>query len=245
MGTDYFACTMSNHVCPNTHQSSDHSFIIVFLFSGLSATIGSAETFNKWLESVQHAHGYEHAFISHPHRYSHLRKFYYALRPTPDSPFPGLDVYTPPGNIRFLHPIAMLSSGALTLPADLALEASDTLRLYEALAMHKDKISVNLDNLKPERFFQNVSLLRQEDIIRYEVALKEVIVQMTSLHDTQGLASPLHSVVHHLEDPILSATPRRALEAQPSKPIFRGNLLYLLSELHCHGDLVCAKHLIP
>lgn len=198
--------------------------------------------FNDWLKSVQESHGYEHTFISHPHRYSHLRKHYYALQ-MKHKLFSGLHTHQSTDRVRFLHPIAMLSFGGRSLPLDLALEASDTLQLYKALVAHQDKINTNLDCLEPRRFFPTSSFLRQKDIIRYEVALKDVVTELAARHDSQDAVSPLTCVISTLADTVIARIPRASLEAAPMRQTFRSNLIYLLSDLHVSGNLVGTYYL--
>jgi hypothetical protein len=194
--------------------------------------------FNSWLKSVQEAHGYKHKFISHPHRYSHLRKYNYLLQKDPPKSFTGLNSFQSTQRLRFLHPIAMLSFGARAMPPDLALEASDTLALYGALVACQDRLPVNLDHLQPSNFFTDHSLLRQKDILRYEAALKDVLEPLLSSGDPQDMSSPLYSVIHHLEDEVMQEIPQTLLNSVPSRGSFRSNLIHFFSDLHVNGDLV-------
>ncbi len=106
--------------------------------SGLSATIGMPEKFNAWLETVQKAKGFEHKFIHHLHRYSHLRKFaYFPQLLDKDEPFVGLDGGRSSNEMmRFIHPVSTLSFAG-TMPPDLSLESSDLLHLYRVLLSQK------------------------------------------------------------------------------------------------------------
>jgi superfamily II RNA helicase len=201
--------------------------------SGLSATVGSPEAFNEWLHSVQTEHGFNHTFVTHPHRYSHLRKFYYAPQYKPKMPFSGLDTYESTERTLFLHPISMLSFGPRSLPPDLALEASDTLQLYMALVSHKDKIRDDLSTLEPTKFFPDHSLLSQKDIIRYEDALKAIVLKLVN----QDATSALSAIIQDLEDRKLGQI-RHLLEITPSKLSFRSNLIHLISDLHVGDNLV-------
>lgn len=206
----------------------------VSIFSGLSATIGSPEIFNKWLESVQQAHGYEHTFIEHPYRYSHLRKFYYALEKESQASFEGLDTYQSTGRARFLHPIAMLSFGARSLPPDLSLEASDVLTLYQAMTFCQGISKHHLEALDPRKFFLQNQFLRQEDIIRYESALKEVLADLIASYDPRDSSSPVHTIVERLRDPVMA----RISGAAPSRESYLSNMIHLIADLHTQGELV-------
>lgn len=187
---------------------------------------------------MQEAHGYKHKFIRHPHRYSHLRKFIYALQKPPPIPFSGLELHQSTERIRFLHPIAMLSFGSRSLPPDLALEASDALTLYEALASCKDRLPSGIEHLHPTKFFPERKFLRQMDILRYEDALKEVLTPLIAISDPQDSSSVMKAIIHHLEDPILQEIPKGLLNNIPSRVIFRRNLIHFVSDLHTKGDLV-------
>ncbi|KAF7974023.1 hypothetical protein HWV62_13539 [Athelia sp. TMB] len=205
--------------------------------SGLSATVGSPEIFNEWLRSVQEAHGYQHKFISHPHRYSHLRKFNYVLQKPIKQSFTGLESHQPTGRLRLLHPISLLSFGARSMPPDLALEASDTLSLYEALTKRQDRINVNLRGLHPKKFFEGSGFLTQKDVLRYEAALKSILVPLISSNDPNDSNSTLNLVIRDLEDPVMREMPPESLNQIPARGAFRSNLIHFLSDLHTSGDL--------
>ncbi|TFK38254.1 hypothetical protein BDQ12DRAFT_684235 [Crucibulum laeve] len=203
---------------------------------GLSATIGSPETFNEWLKTVQNAHGFEHIFIQHPHRYSHLRKSFYVFSGNPR--FECLETYKTTSRIRLLHPISLLSFGARSLPEDLALEARDTYTLYQALGSQKASNQSDLASLEPTVFFSsNSHLLRQMDIIRYEASLKSVISRLILHPESQEPSSSLHRIIQHLKDDQISATPEEVLNTSPSRDLFKGNLPFLLADLHVQNEL--------
>ncbi|KAF8636971.1 hypothetical protein AX17_003132 [Amanita inopinata Kibby_2008] len=204
---------------------------------GLSATIGSPEVFNNWLEAVQEAHGYKHAFIQHPHRYSHLRKFFYLLdKKRKSSEFPGLSDYQPTSSARFLHPISMLSFGAQSIPPDLALESRDALKLYEVLVQNDSHLDCDTEVLEPRRFFsQNKGrLLTQKDIIRYEDTLKSAISSLLATFDPTDSSSAFYNVRNGLNDPLLATVSPNAV---PSTTVFLHNLIYLVADLHAKDEL--------
>ncbi|EGO30017.1 hypothetical protein SERLADRAFT_413254 [Serpula lacrymans var. lacrymans S7.9] len=204
---------------------------------GLSATVGSPELFNKWLQSVQETRGFKHRFIHHPHRYSHLRKFFYALQYEPRDTFQGLDSYRSTERLRFLHPVTTLSFGTRSLPPDLSLEASDTLALYEALMSCRDVISSDLGSLEPGRYFPSNRLLQQIDVINYEADLKAVLSTLIATSDPRDKSSPLSRVIHSLEDSRLSSLSSDALNAKPDRLLYRRNLIRLVCDLHAQNDL--------
>jgi hypothetical protein len=80
----------------------------------LSATIGNPKEFNEWLLSTQKALGNDLTMVSHPHRYSDLRKFIYSPPKTFDFQsltekpvFGHLGLDETPG-FTFMHPVASL-----------------------------------------------------------------------------------------------------------------------------------------
>ncbi|KIY71644.1 P-loop containing nucleoside triphosphate hydrolase protein [Cylindrobasidium torrendii FP15055 ss-10] len=194
---------------------------------GLSATVGSPEKFNAWLETIADAHNWEHSFIHYQHRYSHLRKFLYqsdVKRQLNGSNFDGLSSHSATDRLYFLHPISLLSFGERTLPDDLSLESRDTLMLYDAFA---DVYGEEVSDLEPVAFLSpnrhNRQLLIQADVLRYESALKERFIEYTH-QDPPGSKA----VVHALEDPNI---PRE------SNVDLLGGLLSLVTDLHARGML--------
>ncbi|KAF8551588.1 P-loop containing nucleoside triphosphate hydrolase protein [Imleria badia] len=204
---------------------------------GLSATVGAPEKFNTWLEAVQRAGRFQHTFVHHPHRYSHLRKFFYNIHEKPSSTFESISTYKSTGRMRYLHPIAMLAFGPRTIPSDLALEASDTLTLYQALMAHGDLPPSTLDTLDPLNFFPSDRLLQQTDVIRYDAALKACLVPMVDQFDPRNTAAPLYKVIASLEDVTLSRVPTEVINTQPERTDFKNNLIHLVCDLHAQGDL--------
>ncbi|RXW18629.1 hypothetical protein EST38_g7225 [Candolleomyces aberdarensis] len=210
---------------------------------GLSATIGSPETFNDWLATVQKSHGFQHTFISHPHRYSHLRKFFYVLDDEP-GPFVSLSKHESTARTRFLHPITALSFGRADLPDDLALEARDTLSLYEALETVGPKAGWDFSSLDPSVFFAGKKeFLRQKDILEYEAKLKAVLVESPPKHGGGGRgrksksqSSLILDVVSQLEDPVLKKLGLN-LDKAPDRKLFEENLIRLVADLHVQNEL--------
>ncbi|KAF7337798.1 hypothetical protein MSAN_02253900 [Mycena sanguinolenta] len=199
---------------------------------GLSATVGSPEDFSQWLESVQNAHGFKYRVIQHPHRYSHLRKFYYRIdEHTLPPQFTGLVSHRDTQRSLFLHPMSLMSFGTRSIPDDLALEASDTLTLYRALSQHAPGRYMSLN---PQTFFRSDDgprLLVQKDIILYERALKEALVPLLEAspgNNGSDIVSELqHPKLRSLEDPNMI----------PSRKRYIQNLIFLLSDLHVKDEL--------
>ncbi|OAX31611.1 P-loop containing nucleoside triphosphate hydrolase protein, partial [Rhizopogon vinicolor AM-OR11-026] len=204
---------------------------------GLSATVGAPERFNEWLESVQKAGGFQHKFVHYPHRYSHLRKFFYNIHEEPKDGFQGLSTYKSTERMRFLHPMSLLSFGARSLPSDLALEAIDTLNLYHALRACTALEPSILAALDPVVFFSSGKLLQQKDVIRYEGALKHHITPLLSSLDSRDSEAPLSRVITQLQDDVLSRVPDHALNSQPDRDVYGHNLISLVADLHVQGDL--------
>lgn len=234
MGADYLAGSMPNHVSMSHFLQKPSS---MQFFSGLSATIGEPEKFNAWLASVQEAHGYQHTYINHPYRYSHLRKFFYALGKETSAKFKGHDDYQDTERLRFLHPVSMLGYARL-LPPDFSLEAADCLSLFSTLENVYAKgvipFTVDIDSLRPSRFFGGNLFLQQKDIIRYENELKDVLTKLITVSDPQIQQSPLSLVVSQLQDPIVAQTSQFAASAQD---VLSG-IVHLVSDLYSKGDLV-------
>jgi hypothetical protein len=211
-------------------------------FSGLSATVGDPEKFNQWLGSVQEAHGFKHTFIHHPHRYSHLRKFYYLLQDSAGSigTFKGLGKHVSSERMRFLHPISVLSFGSRTLPTDLALEARDALMLYQALEGLQNVLTPEEhERLRPQNFLSSSKPLRQEDIIGYESELKRVVrTLMDTTNSGVDQDPPLLALTRRLTDPRIGQADDAKLNMLPDREVFLQNLLGLLGDLHAQGDLV-------
>ncbi|CAK5280839.1 unnamed protein product [Mycena citricolor] len=192
---------------------------------GLSATVGSPEGFSQWLASVQKQHGFRYSEIIHPHRYSHLRKFFYDLQGQTVA-FNGLDVHTDTGRARFLHPISLIPYGTWKITEDLALEARDTLSLYREL--ERSEIPGH-EELHPVVFFKGASrLLVQRDIIRYEQALKRKLEECVLPDRDRTLAITCGLMDEHV---------RLQLQSAPSKEAYQRNVMILLSDLHVRGEL--------
>lgn len=124
------------------------------------------------------------------------------------------------------------------MPSDLALEASDTLMLYRALAAHGDVPPSTLDTLNPLKFFPSDRLLQQKDVIAYDVALKACLESIVAQSDPRDTEAPLYKVIANLEDDALSQVSTKKINSQPSREVFTQNLIYLVCDLHAQGDLV-------
>ncbi|KAJ7238504.1 hypothetical protein B0H12DRAFT_92205 [Mycena haematopus] len=203
---------------------------------GLSATVGSPEDFSGWLESVQNAHGFKYRLIQHPHRYSHLRKFYYRMEDHSVLPqFTGLVSHRDTQRSLFLHPISLVSFGIRSIPDDLALEASDTLTLYQALAKHAPGRCEGLD---PQTFFRSDDrprFLAQKDIISYECALKQALIPLLEASEESDGVTMSYDIIRDLQHPRI-----RSLEdanMAPTRESYLQNLVFLLSDLHVKGEL--------
>ncbi|KLO14115.1 P-loop containing nucleoside triphosphate hydrolase protein [Schizopora paradoxa] len=201
---------------------------------GLSATIGSPEVFNNWLASVQKAHNFKHTFVFHPYRYSHLRKHIYQL-PKKFQPFEGLSSLQEE-NIRFLHPVSALAFGTNTIPPDFSLEARDTLTLYNALKPFDAHIEGGLSRFDPKAYFQRGALLKQKDVIDYELKLKDILLQLMSSPDDAN-RSILGKVIKSLQDSEVAKIDGSALNMAPSPKPFLEGLIHLLTEMHVKGAL--------
>ena len=151
--------------------------------------------------------------------------------------FKGLTVTPVSDSIRFLHPIAFVSSGTKSLPPDLAFEARDCLTLYNALCRTAGASRVR--HLAPEKFFaaQAGRLLTNRAVIDYEEMLKEFVEGELSL---EGADHP-ESVISRT----IAALGTDADFSQPEDPLpqqFRANLLPFILELHRNNELVLYVH---
>ena len=196
------------------------------------------EKFNAWLETVQKAKGFEHKFIHHPHRYSHLRKFaYFPQLLDKDRPFLGLDGgHSRSSNemMRFIHPVSTLSFAG-TMPPDLSLESSDLLRLYRVL------LSQNVaggERLDPNIVFSRDTFIRQKDVLRYEAEIKNVLARLIAAPDALDSSSPLQKVVQEVQDPVLKETSKSQLNVPPSSSVLLSGLIHLLTDMQASGGLV-------
>jgi hypothetical protein len=219
------------HIFPNNMR-----YLTSLDFSGLSATVGEPEKFNAWLETVQKAKGFEHTFIHHPHRYSHLRKFaYFPQLLGKDEPFLGLDGGRSPNEmVRFIHPVSTLSFAG-TLPPDLSLESPDLLRLYRVFMSRN--IS-DIERLDPSIAFSRDTFIRQKDVLRYEADIKNVLARLAATPDALDPSSPLQKVVQEVQDPVLKETSKSQLNTPPSSSVLMSGLIHLLSELQASDGLV-------
>ena len=205
---------------------------------GLSATIGNPDEFSNWLSTVQKQHGFQHHFIQHKHRYSHLRKFFYALSPEPRK-FRGLDIKTDhqktsQNSLQFIHPISVLPTGVGSLPDDLALESRDCLTLFTAMktvAASDAKLLKEIEHLDPRIYFAKTGLafLKQSDILDYEADLKKVL---TRWMNDRGHSQHVQGVVSHLS---MKLSPRD--DIVPHEDAVMNNLIHLMTELHQRNEL--------
>ena len=204
--------------------------------SGLSATIGMPEKFNGWLETVQKAKGFEHKFIHHPHRYSHLRKFaYFPQLFGGNKPFLGLDAGGSSNEMmRFIHPVSTLSFAG-TMPPDLSLESSDLLRLYRVLLSQN---VAGVERLDPNVAFSRDTFIRQKDVLCYEAEIKNVLARLTAAPDALDSSSPLQKVVQQVQDPVLKEASKSQLNAPPSSSVILSGLIHLLADMQASDGLV-------
>jgi len=142
--------------------------------------------------------------------------------------------------MRFLHPISTLAFGSRALPPDLALEGRDTLTLYQALEETSDILTAaERERLRPLNFFSHSRPLRQEDVLRYESELKDVVGSLMDITEAEpDEDSPLFAVTKRLTDPHIGRMDNEQLNILPDGKEFLRNLLGLLSDLHVQGDLV-------
>jgi len=154
------------------------------------------------------------------------------MQPTAPT-FKGISATPVSSDIRFLHPLALLSPGTKSLPSDLAFESRDCLTLYNALRHTAGAPRVK--HLAPEKFFaaQAGRLLTNQEVIDYEGKLKEFVEGELSLDGADHPESVISRTIaalgrdadlSHLEDPSLEQ--------------FMANLLPFILELHKNNELV-------
>ena len=163
----------------------------------LSATVGNPGQFNSWLKSTQESIGNELTMITHPHRYSDLRKFIY----TPPKKFSfsglaekgsfatlGLDGLE---GLAFVHPVASLVNKSRGMPNDLSLEARDCLSLWQSMKRHETKDFPVPKELDPAVALPEV--IRKAHVIEWEEKLKSLLRQWMTED-----SSPFDDVVEDL-----------------------------------------------
>lgn len=92
--------------------------------------------------------------------------------------------------------------------------------------------------LEPIAFFENLrgKLLQQQDIIRYEAALKKKLSEWMKAKDANHPTSLVQRVVKRLSDPDVGS--EEAEEPLQKQDLFYSNLLNFLADLNASGDLV-------
>ena len=96
----------------------------------------------------------------------------------------------------------------------------------------------SLAALEPITFFENLrgKLLQQQDIIRYEAALKKKLSEWMKADDVHQPTGLVQRVVRRLSDPdVGSEDAEKPLQKQD---LFYSNLLNFLADLNASGDLV-------
>ncbi|KAG7099904.1 hypothetical protein E1B28_001703 [Marasmius oreades] len=196
---------------------------------GLSATVGSPEKFNTWLESVQVSRQLGHTYVHHPHRYSHLRKYFYNP-PKSRYVFRGLEDHTDSQGMWFIHPLSLLDVHSTSMPSDLALEARDCLTLYKALKSR----SLVPEALEPHKFFSTVKgLISQRDVLRYEKGLKNILSDIIR-QERKTDDDDFTTVISTLGNPKLN---KSEADRGMNKRQFKDNFLVLVCDLHAQDNL--------
>lgn len=137
--------------------------------------------------------------------------------------------------MRFIHPVSTLSFAGI-MPPDLSLEATDLLRLYRVLMANNIG---DLARLDPTTFFSRDTFIRQRDVLRYEVDIKNTLSRLIAEPDALDPSSPLQQVVREVQDPIIKQTPKSHLNVQPGRSMFLSGLIHLLSAMQATNGLVC------
>ena len=173
--------------------------------------------------------------ILRPCRYNALRKFAYAPS-LPVKPVRSLNEHKfTPGVLAHVHPIAALALGDATLPSDLALEPVDCLSLFKSMqAADPDRLD---PSLVPATYFAKTPALKIADVLPYEAALKDVLLNW--MEEERGPGTAFHKVVDALEAPLRSAVASsdQAIISGGSD-FFHSLFTPMLADLH-------AKNLLP
>ncbi|OCL04189.1 P-loop containing nucleoside triphosphate hydrolase protein [Glonium stellatum] len=201
----------------------------------LSATIGNPQEFNQWLSSTQKAIGNDLTMVSHPYRYSDLRKFVYT--PPKNFHFQGLSDRPVFGHLgldgsssfTFVHPVTSLVNRSRGMPDDFSLEARDCLTLWESMSKHQNEKYKIDESLNPSQVLPKI--IRKADIIKWEEGLKKVLREW--LADSN---SPFDAIIDDLSKPSHKSTPQPPGDNEDSVPVDPLNLcsttLPLLTKLH-------------
>lgn len=110
------------------------------------------------------------------------------------------------------------------------------LSLYQALIAFPTRSGYDLDSIEPTTFFSSRSksgFLRQEDVLRYEIALKGVVTG--PLVDD---SAAMEGVLRVLKDPHLANFGPDILNRPPSTKCFKNKLITLVADLHHNNQLV-------
>ncbi|KAF2702832.1 DEAD/DEAH box helicase-like protein [Pleomassaria siparia CBS 279.74] len=180
----------------------------------LSATIGNPEEFNAWLTSTQKAIGNDLVMVSHPHRYSDLRKFYY--NPPKAFKFEGLSDQRAfaqlglddTGVFTFLHPVASLINRARGMPSDLSFEARDCFMLWQSMSKHQTAEYPIDKSLEPSAILPEI--IKKIDIIKWEAGLKTILRGWIA-----DKSSPFEAVMQDLGRPLTEL--QAQIGAQPKE----------------------------
>lgn len=201
----------------------------------LSATIGNPQEFNQWLYSTQKAIGNDLTMVSHPYRYSDLRKFVYNPPKTflfqglSDKPVFGHLGLDGSSNFTFMHPVASLVNRSRGMPDDLSLEARDCLTLWESMSKHQNEKYKVEQSLSPSQMLPKI--VRKADIIKWEESLKKVLRKWVA-----DSSSPFDAVMDDLAKPLYKPVPQAAQISEGSVSIDADDLcsttLPLLTKLH-------------
>ncbi|KAL9602428.1 MAG: hypothetical protein Q9219_001852 [cf. Caloplaca sp. 3 TL-2023] len=184
----------------------------------LSATVGNPEKFNSWLTSTQKSSGFDLTMITHPHRFSDLRKFMYTPPerfafsglPEPSFGMLGLDGID---GLAFFHPIASLVNKSRGMPQDLSLEARDCLLLWKSMVRHQSKDFPVDGNLNPDRLPR---VIRKAHIIDWEKQLKALLGSWMSQEE-----SPFDKIVEELGKPIQKSAPAPSYISRPDEGLMK------------------------
>jgi len=104
--------------------------------------------------------------------------------------------------------------------------------------MATESKAASLAALEPIAFFEKLrgKLLQQQDIIRYEEALKKQLSEWLKAKDAHQPTGLIQRVVRRLSDPDVGS--EEAQKAAQKQGLLYSNLLNFLADLNASGDLV-------
>lgn len=227
-------------------------------FLALSATVGNPNMFFSWLKRVSDLHSFKIRLIVHPHRWSDLQKFVYlpegetVLQPSKQitnvADVLKYKVDLTKRSLMAIHPNIALGSGAsfsetTEFPADLSFSPSDSLACFDAMFIISRQdgapagFVADVNALRPEIFFKDVSYIGKREARAYENKLKATKISWVRGGNKQWFMT----VLKQLSNPVMQRMETMQTDAQGqncfSKTFMRRHFFSLLLELNTKSQL--------